>query len=132
MCLARKRSGIPRVYLNPQGMRMAKEKTKAIQEWQTPKSLRDVQSFLGFANFYRRVILGFSKICHPPTESTKGDMKAWEWTPDMEKAFVDLKDCFTTAPILTHNSRVSSKQTPPTLHLGLYYLRKVAMMSSTR
>jgi hypothetical protein len=88
--------------LTPQGMRMAEDKTIAIQEWQTPKSLRDVQSFLGFANFYRRFILGFSKICRPLTESTKGDKKDWEWTPDMEKAFVDLKERFTTAPILTH------------------------------
>jgi hypothetical protein len=45
--------------LTPQGMRMAEDKTNAIQEWQTPKSLRDVQSFLGFANFYRRFIRDF-------------------------------------------------------------------------
>jgi hypothetical protein len=63
-----------------------------------------VQSFLGFANFYRRFILGFSKICRPLTESTKGDKKDLEWTPDMEKAFVDLKERFTTAPILSHYS----------------------------
>jgi hypothetical protein len=90
--------------LTPPGMRMAKAKTKAIQEWQTPKLLRDVQSFLGFANFYRRCILGFSKIYRLLPESTKGDKKDWEWTPDIEKAFVDLKERFTTAPILTHYS----------------------------
>jgi hypothetical protein len=61
--------------LTPQGMRMADDKTQAIQEWQTPKLLRDVQSFLGFANFYRRFILGFFQICRPLTESTKGDKK---------------------------------------------------------
>jgi hypothetical protein len=83
---------------------MAKDKTKAIQEWETPKSLWDVQSFLGFDNFYRRLILGFSKICRPLTECTKRDKKDWEWTPDMKKAFVDLKERFTTAPILTHYS----------------------------
>jgi hypothetical protein len=63
-----------------------------------------VQSFLELANFYRRFILGFSKICCPLTESTKGDKKDWEWTPDMEQAFVDLKKRFTPAPILTHYS----------------------------
>jgi hypothetical protein len=93
-----------RYILTPQGMRMAKDKTKAIQEWQTPKSLRDVQSFLGFANFYRLFILGFSKICRLLTESTKADKKDWEWTPDMENGFVDLKERFTTAPILAHYS----------------------------
>jgi hypothetical protein len=63
-----------------------------------------MESFLGFANFYRHFILGFSKICCPLTESTKGDKTDWEWTPDMETAFVDLKERFTTAPILTHYS----------------------------
>jgi hypothetical protein len=83
---------------------MVKDKTKAIQEWQTPKLLRDVQSFLGFAKFYRCFILGFAKICCPLTKSTKGDKKDWEWTPDMETAFVNLKVRFTTAPILTDYS----------------------------
>jgi hypothetical protein len=85
-------------------MRMAKDKTQAIQELQTPQSLRDVQSVLGFANFYRCFILAFSKICRPLTESTTGDKKDWEWTPDMEKAFVDLQEYFTIAQILTQYS----------------------------
>jgi hypothetical protein len=88
--------------ITPDGMRMAKDKTEAIQAWQTPQSLRDIQSFLGFANFYRRFIFGFSKICRPLTESTKGDKKDWRWTSEIEKAFVNLKECFTTVPILTH------------------------------
>jgi hypothetical protein len=88
--------------ITPDGMTMAKDKTEAIQDWQTPQSLRDVQSFLGFANFYRRFIFGFSTICRGLTESTKGDNKDWRWSPEMEKAFVNLKEYFTTAPILTH------------------------------
>jgi hypothetical protein len=64
--------------LTPQGMRIPDDKSQAIQELQTLKTLRDVQSFLEFANFYRHFILGFSKICHPLTESTKGDKKDWE------------------------------------------------------
>jgi hypothetical protein len=68
----------------------------------SPKSLRDVQSFLGFANFYRRFIKNFSKICRPLTESTKGKRKDWHWTSEMEESFEVLKERFTTAPILTH------------------------------
>jgi hypothetical protein len=101
---------------------MAEDKTKAIQEWQTPKSLRDVQWFLGFANFYRHVILGFSNIYRLLRESTQGDKKDWERTLDMEKAFIDLKERFTTAPILTHYSpecQCIVDQTPLTLNLGL-------------
>jgi hypothetical protein len=93
-----------RYILTPQGLRMAKDTIKPIQEWQTPKWLKDVQSFLRFANFYRRFILGFSTIGPLLTESMKGDKKDSEWTPDMEIAFVDLKECLTTAPILTHHS----------------------------
>jgi hypothetical protein len=59
--------------LTSQGMRMAKEKTKAIQECRTLKWLKDGQLFLGFANFYRRFILGFSQMSRRLTESTKGD-----------------------------------------------------------
>jgi hypothetical protein len=57
------------------GMRMALEKMEAIQDWQTPQSLRDVQSFLRFANFFRQLIFGFSEPCYPLTESTKKDKK---------------------------------------------------------
>jgi hypothetical protein len=59
------------------GMRMAKNKTEAIQDWETPQSLSDVQSFLGFANFHRGFISGFSKVSHPLPELTKGDKKDW-------------------------------------------------------
>jgi hypothetical protein len=128
--------------ITPDGMRMLKDKTEAIQDWQTPQSVRDVQSFLGFANFYRRFIFGFSKICRPLTESTKGDTKDWRWTPEMEKAFVNLKECFTTAPILTHfnpkcqcivetdasdfalGAVLSQKEDDDMLHPIAYHLRK--------
>jgi hypothetical protein len=81
---------------------MAKDKTEAIQDLQSPQSLRDVQSFLRFGNFYRQFIFGFSKVYHLLTELTKEDQKGWPGTPAMEKAFVNLQECFTTVPILTH------------------------------
>jgi hypothetical protein len=62
--------------ITPEGMEMANDKVETIQSWQIPQSLRDVQSFFGFANFYRRFINGFSTICRPLTESTKGDKKS--------------------------------------------------------
>jgi hypothetical protein len=81
---------------------LAEDKIEAIKEWQAPKSLRDVQSFLGFANFYRRFIQDFSKICRPLTKSTKGEKENWRWTPEREESFEVLKKRFTTEPILTH------------------------------
>jgi hypothetical protein len=81
---------------------MAQDKVQCIRDWEYPRSLRDVQSFIGFANFYRWFIEGFSKIAKPLSDSTKHAPKDWVWTDAMTKAFEKLKHCFTTAPILTH------------------------------
>jgi hypothetical protein len=88
--------------ITPDGMEMAKEKIEAIKEWQAPQSLRDKQSFFGFANFYLRFIKNFSKICRPLTESTKGERMDWHWTSEMQESFEALKERFTTAPMLRH------------------------------
>jgi hypothetical protein len=88
--------------ISDQGIEMSEEKVRTILDWKTPQSVKDVQSFLGFANFYRRFIEGFSRLTRPLTEATKGDKLLWEWTPPMEHAFTTLKARFTTAPILGH------------------------------
>jgi hypothetical protein len=81
---------------------MAQDKVQCIRDWECPRSLRDIQSFIGFANFYRQFIEGFSKIAKPLSDSTKGSPKDWIWIDAMTKSFEKLKHCFTTAPILTH------------------------------
>ena len=48
-------------------------KVKAVTEWLAPKTLKEVRGFIGFANFYRRFIKGFSKICGPLHDLTKKD-----------------------------------------------------------
>ena len=47
------------------GIQMNDEKVKAIREWPEPRNLKEVQAFLGFANFYRRFIQGYSQVCTP-------------------------------------------------------------------
>jgi len=54
--------------------------TKKVEEiqvtaWLTPQKVVDVQSFMGFANFYRQFIKGFSKIAKPLTDLTKKGIK---------------------------------------------------------
>ena len=44
---------------------MDPEKVSAVKNWEIPKTIQDVQCFLGFANFYRRFIKGYSQICTP-------------------------------------------------------------------
>ena len=61
------------------GIPMQQEKIQAVQSWKTPSTLTDVRSFIGFANFYRRFIQGFSSIVHPLTELTRKGVKfKWE------------------------------------------------------
>jgi len=56
---------------------------------------------VGLANFYRRFIKGFSKIIAPMTKLLKKEnMQNFQWTPDAQEAFDNLKVAFMTAPIL--------------------------------
>jgi hypothetical protein len=80
---------------------MDPRKVQTIVEWQTPSSVHDVQCFLGFANFYRKFIRNYSKIVLPLTQLTKKN-QAFVWTPEEDKAFTQLKEAFTSAPILAH------------------------------
>jgi len=81
---------------------MSKGKVEAVLEWKTPVSLTEVQFFLGFTNFYRCFIKDYSQVARPLTELTKGGKKEWKWNPQAEEAFRELKQRFTTAPILAH------------------------------
>ena len=86
-----------------EGIKMANNKVEAVLSWKTLGSLMEVQSFLGFANFYRRFIKDYSKVARPLTEHTKkNEGKKWAWNEEAEAAFLDLKKRFTTAPILSH------------------------------
>jgi hypothetical protein len=72
-----------------------------IQDWTAPKKVKDVQSFLGFANFYRRFIEGFSKVCRHLTELTKNTTQ-YIWSEECQQSFDLLKRKFMQAPILVH------------------------------
>ena len=76
-------------------------KIKTIQDWPEPRKVRDIQSFLGFANFYRRFIYNYSDIIIPLTHLTRKHAK-WNFNEDCRKAFDTLKEAFTTAPVLVH------------------------------
>jgi len=85
------------------GIKMSTEKVDTVLNWKTPKSLTEVQSFLGVANFNRRFIQDYSQVAQPLTELTKKEQpKGWTWSPEAEKAFQELKQRFTMAPILAH------------------------------
>ncbi len=54
-----------------QGIQMEEGRIKGVRDWPKPRLLRDIQVFLGFANFYRRFIQGFSRLAAPLTSMLK-------------------------------------------------------------
>jgi len=87
--------------LSSSGLTMSNAKVKTIQEWPEPKKVKDIQSFLGFANFYRRFIFNYSDIVIPLTHLTRKNTP-WNFDDNCRIAFNTLKQAFTSAPILMH------------------------------
>ena len=81
------------------GISMDPEKVEAVKSWVTPKTVKGVRSFLGFANYYRIFIEGFAITAEPLTRLTKKGAK-FEWSQRCEEAFQALKEAFINGPIL--------------------------------
>ena len=73
---------------------MENNKTKTIKKQKTPINVKEVESFLEFANFYRYFIKNFSHIVKPLNE-LKGK-KDWKWEEKNQKAFDKLKEKITS------------------------------------
>ena len=91
--------GFLRVVIGPEGIKMEKEKVKEVLEWPTPKCVKDIQKFLGLANYYHQFIQGFALIARLLHDMVKKDRK-WEWTERQEKTFEKLKKRFMQKPVL--------------------------------
>jgi len=74
-------------------------KIASVQQWPEPMNKKEVQSFLGFTNFYRRFIKGFSEHTRPLFDLTQNDIK-WNWGPAEQSAFDQLKQSVTATPVL--------------------------------
>ena len=66
---------------------------KGIEEWPVPAKVKDVHYFFGFANFYCRFILDYSKLAQPLIELTKKSA-VWDWSSKCQTAFDVLKKIF--------------------------------------
>ena len=87
--------------VSPDGVSMDEKKIKTILDWPEPRNVRDIQSFLGFANFYRRFIHNYSALSVPLTRLTRKEAR-WNFDDKCRGAFNTLKAAFTSAPILHH------------------------------
>jgi hypothetical protein len=87
--------------ISPDGISMEPDRVATIKEWPVPTSIQDIQIFLGFANFYRRFIDGYSGISAPISSLLRKNQR-FEWSSKVQEAFDDLKSRFTSAPVLRH------------------------------
>ena len=81
-------------------VRMDPVKLATIQEWKPPSSVKGVQSFIGFCNFYQKFILDFSTTAWSLHDLTKKGAKC-DWTTECNSIFKTLKVIFTQGPVLT-------------------------------
>jgi hypothetical protein len=68
-------------------------------DWPAPKTVKEVQSFIGFGNFYHRFVKGFSHLVHPLHDLFKKDKK-FIWSEECQESFDQLKKQFTEEPVL--------------------------------
>jgi len=94
-----KEVGFLGVIIGLEGIKMEEEKVKGVLEWPTPKCVKDVQKFLGLANYYCQFIKGFASIARSLHNMVKKDRK-WDWMAKQKKAFKELKGWFTKEPVL--------------------------------
>jgi len=87
------------VVIGPGGVRMQKEKVDGVLSWLTLRSAKDMQKFMGLANYYRRFIQDFSRIAKPLNMLVEKNRK-WEWGVEQQGAFEELKRRFTMEPVL--------------------------------
>ena len=84
-------------------LEMEGAKVQAIQDWEVPTKKKEVQAFLGFANYYRRFIQDYARRVRPLTELTKN--VHFSWGSLQQEAFDELKQAFQEAPILAQFDR---------------------------
>ncbi|GKV33273.1 hypothetical protein SLEP1_g41801 [Rubroshorea leprosula] len=85
--------------VSERGIEVDRAKMELISKLPTPKTVKDVRSFLGHAGFYRRFIKNFSAIAQPLCNLLAKDVE-FNWTPKCEEAFRTLVTKLTTAPII--------------------------------
>ena len=78
-----------------------KMKIKSITEMKPPQTLRELQSFMGMINYLNRFSPAIAQVSEPLRQLMKKEI-AFVWLPEHEKAFQELKQVITNAPVLTY------------------------------
>ena len=85
--------------VKPGQLAMDPVKLDGIASWPTPEKVKDIRSFLGFANFYRRFIPNYSNVARPLIDLTKKNLP-WSWSSACQNSFDTLKSLFLSKPVL--------------------------------
>ena len=85
--------------ISEEGISTDPNKVKAIKEYPTPESTKEVRSFLGMATYYGKFIKGFSTIARPLHALTGANSK-FSWSDTAQQSFQTLKEALTTAPVI--------------------------------
>lgn len=85
--------------LRPGSVAADPEKTKAIRDWPTPATVKDIQSFLGLAGFYQKLVPDYSKTILPLIDLTRKEQR-WSWQERHQIAFERCKKKFTEEPVV--------------------------------
>lgn len=98
--------------VSSEGVATDPAKTEAVSKWPTPRTLRDLRSFLGFASYYRRFVPGFAQTAAPlhqlaaeiseKGKKKKGTISSEHWEGECQRAFDDLRTALTSAPVLAY------------------------------
>jgi transposase InsO family protein len=87
--------------IGTEGIEVDPEKVEVIKDWKPPATVKGIQSFLGFCNFYRRFIRDYGIVARPLQQLTKSHTP-FIFDNDCQNAFQELKERLVTAPILRH------------------------------
>jgi len=81
------------------GVEMQTSKIDAVVQWPRPRNTHELRSYMGLCSYYRRFIAGFADTA-APLHALTGKGVQFQWGPEQEAAFIELKEKLTTAPVL--------------------------------
>ncbi|GJP66655.1 hypothetical protein CLOP_g23567 [Closterium sp. NIES-67] len=85
--------------VSAQGVHVDPKKIEAVRTWKTLENVKELQQFLGFANYYNRFMPQYAKIAAPLTNLLKKNTP-YKWEPKHQEAMEQLKQALTSAPVL--------------------------------
>jgi hypothetical protein len=86
--------------ITQKGLKMDDHKVKVILDWEPPKSVLTLRSFLGLASYYRKFIKKFAKIAALLTNLLKKSAVIYEWDEACDETFETLKGVLMRASVL--------------------------------